>query len=474
MQPAPSQRHILTVSELTSQIKSQLETRFPFIWITGEISNFRVPASGHFYFSLKDSQAQINAVMFRGQSGQLKFEPEDGMQINGLGRISLYEPRGTYQIILEYMEPKGVGALQVAFEQLKQKLSSQGLFNDEHKVPIPFLPHKISVITSLTGAVIHDIIRILQRRFANIPLEIIPAKVQGDGAEKELIDAIRLLNDRCDTDVAILARGGGSLEDLQPFNTEGLAREIFASKIPIISAVGHETDFTLADFVADLRVPTPSAAAEIVVPLKSDLERQCSALQRKLITTFSNYLRFLKTYLREFSRRLIDPRKQTQDLRLRTDDLANRMIRALFQDIRHRQERLQWRLEKLHRFSPAARLPYLISKHEQLHHNLLSSISIYINNNSSNLHTIRSKLTALSPTAILERGYSITRLLPSAQVVRDAQSVSTGDRLQILLGSGSLEAQVVKRSVEKNNRENTHEVSIKDTCRYPGPKAGTD
>ena len=444
MQPPSAQKHILTVSELTLQIKSQLETRFPFIWITGEISNFRVPVSGHFYFSLKDSRAQINAVMFRGQNSHLKFEPEDGMQINGIGRISLYEPRGTYQIILEYMEPSGVGALQVAFEQLKQKLSSEGLFNDEHKLFIPFLPNKISVITSLTGSVIHDILRVLNRRFANIPLEIIPARVQGDDAEKELIDAIRLLNERRDADVAILARGGGSLEDLQPFNTEGLAREIFASKIPIISAVGHETDFTLADFVADLRVPTPSAAAEIVAPLKTDLEQQCIDLQRKLMTTFSNYLRFLKTYLKEFSKRLIDPRKKIQDLRLRTDDLTNRCIRACRQDIRQRRERLRWRMEKLQTFSPTARLPYLKSKHEQLYHNLLSSMYNNLMIKNSNLHANRSKLSVLSPMAILERGYSITRSIPGAQVIRDAESVATGDRLQILLGAGSLEADVTK------------------------------
>ena len=450
MQTSTTQRHILTVSELTSQIKSQLETKFPFIWITGEISNFRVPVSGHFYFSLKDSRSQINAVMFRGQNGQLKFKPEDGMQINGIGRISLYEPRGTYQIILEYMEPSGVGALQVAFEQLKQKLSSQGLFNDKHKQSIPFLPNNICVITSLTGSVIHDIIRVLNRRFANIPLEIIPAKVQGDDAEKELIDAIRLLNERRAADVAILARGGGSLEDLQPFNTEGLAREIFASKIPIISAVGHETDYTLADFVADLRVPTPSAAAEIVVPLKTDLERQCLDLQKKLMISFSNYLRFLKTYLREFSRRLVDPRKRIQDLQLRTDDLNNRLIRAYRQDIRQRRERLLWRLDKLQTFSPAVRLPHLKSKHEQLIHNLLSSINIYIKEKNSNLRTNQSKLTALSPMAILERGYSITRSLPGAQLVRDAGSVAIGDHLQILLGAGSLEAHVTKRSVGKS------------------------
>ena len=445
MQPPTAKRRILTVSELTSQIKSQLETQFPFIWITGEISNFRVPVSGHFYFSLKDSRSQINAVMFRGQNKQLKFEPEDGMQINGIGRISLYEPRGTYQIILEYMEPSGVGALQVAFEQLKQKLSAEGLFNDEHKLSIPFLPRKISVITSLTGSVIHDILRVLNRRFANIPLEIIPAKVQGNDAEIELISAIRLLNQRGDADVAILARGGGSLEDLQPFNTEGLTREIFTSKIPIISAVGHETDYTLADFVADLRAPTPSAAAEVVAPLKTDLERQSIDLKRKLMTALSNYLRFQRTYLREFSRRLIDPRKRIQDLRLRTDDLTIRLMRACNQDIRQRRERLQWRLEKLNTLSPAARLPFLNSKHEQLYHNLQLSMHNYLVNKFTDLHTKQSKLKALSPMAILERGYSITRSHPDAQVIRDAGKVATGDRLQILLGTGSLEAHVVKR-----------------------------
>ncbi len=457
MQPASNQRHILTVSELTSQIKSQLETKFPFIWITGEISNFRVPVSGHFYFSLKDSRSQINAVMFRGQNTQLKFEPEDGMQINGIGRISLYEPRGTYQIILEYMEPSGVGALQVAFEQLKQKLSSEGLFNDEHKRQIPFLPRKVCVITSLTGSVIHDIIRVLNRRFTNIPLEIIPAKVQGRDAEQELIAAIRLLNQRGDADVAILARGGGSLEDLQPFNTEGLAREIFASQIPIISAVGHETDYTLADFVADLRVPTPSAAAEIVAPKKIDLEHQCLDFQKKLVISFSNYLRFQKTYLREFSKRLVDPRKRIQDLRLRTDDLSSRLIRACRQDIRQRRERLLWRLEKLQTFSPAARLPQFKSKHEQLNDKLLSSILIYVKDRKTNLRENQTKMTALSPMGILERGYSITRSLPDAQLVRNAESVAIGDHLQILLGTGSLEARVVKQLLEKK-QSRKHEI----------------
>jgi len=437
-------RQILSVSELTAQIKSLLEDSFAFIWINGEISNFRVPVSGHFYFSLKDATAQINAVMFRGQNTHLKFEPEDGMQINGIGRVSLYEPRGTYQIILEYMEPSGIGALQVAFEQLKQKLADEGLFDDQHKKPIPFLPNKISVITSPTGSVIHDIIRVLNRRFSTTSLEIIPAKVQGLEAEQELINAIDLLNQRNRADVAILARGGGSLEDLQAFNTEGLARKIFASKIPIISAVGHETDFTLADFVADLRAPTPSAAAEMAVPLKQDLMRQTANLQAKLVNGFSNYLRFHRTYLREFSKRLIDPRKRIQDLRLKTDDLTDRLIRAGAQEWKHHRERLHWRWSKLLTVSPAFRLPYIKNKLQILDHNLLSSLNIYIDKKRTAIRESTSKLTALSPLNILKRGYSITRLSATDQVIRNAGDAQPGDRLQILLGTGSLAAETTK------------------------------
>jgi len=442
MQAPMAQKHVLTVSELTSQLKILLEDHFPFIWVTGEISNFRVPVSGHFYFSLKDAHAQINAVMFRGQNSHLKFEPEDGMQINGLGRISLYEPRGTYQIILEHMEPKGVGALQVAFEQLKEKLTAEGLFDEKHKRPLPFLPNKICVITSLTGAVIHDIIRVLNRRFSNIPLEIIPAKVQGGDAEKELIQAIQLLNRRSEADVAILARGGGSLEDLQPFNTEGLARAIFSAKIPIISAIGHETDFTLADFVADQRAPTPSAAAEIVAPLKSDLKLQCADIHIALNNAFYNYIKFLKTYLGEFSKRLIDPRRRIQDIRLRTDDLFVRLTRAWQRSLLQRREHLYWRTSKLETLSPLARLPYLKNKLEGINHNLSLTLNNYFEKLNVSILDFRSRLIALSPLAILKRGYSITRTLPGKHVLRDAGSVSRGAPLQILLGNGYLEANV--------------------------------
>ena len=258
------QRRIYTVSDLTADIKYILEDKFPFVWICGEISNFRVPASGHFYFTLKADNAQINVVMFRSQNRNLRFVPENGMSVTGLGRISVYEPRGAYQIIFEYLEPEGAGAIQLAYEQLKARLVEEGIFDEKHKKPLPYLPQKISIITSPTGTVVHDILKIINRRFSNVHIEIIPVKVQGEGSEDEIAAALKLLNARDDSDIAIIARGGGSFEDFHAFNSEVVARSIFKSEIPIISAVGHETDFSIADFVADLRAPTPSAAAELV------------------------------------------------------------------------------------------------------------------------------------------------------------------------------------------------------------------
>ncbi|MCK4793478.1 MAG: exodeoxyribonuclease VII large subunit, partial [Desulfobacteraceae bacterium] len=265
------ERRIYTVTELTHNIKDFLEEAFPFVWITGEISNFRIPVSGHFYFTIKDSGAQISAVMFRGQNRNLRFQPEDGMAVIAMGRLNVYETKGIYQIIIEYLEPEGVGVLQLAFEHLKKRLAAEGLFDEKHKLPLPFLPQKIAVVTSPTGAVIRDIINVIDRRFPNMTVEIAPVKVQGEQAAEEIVEAIELLNDRNDADVIVVARGGGSLEDLQAFNSEVVARAIFSSEIPVVSAVGHETDFTIADFTADLRAPTPSAAAELIVPVKNDL-----------------------------------------------------------------------------------------------------------------------------------------------------------------------------------------------------------
>jgi exodeoxyribonuclease VII large subunit len=250
-------RQIYSVHKLTEKIKLLLEKNFPMVWVCGEISNLRIPSSGHAYFTLKDDKAQIAAVMFRGQMRQLQFELEDGLAIIGLGRISVYEPRGTFQIILEYVEPKGAGALQLAFEQLKQKLAREGLFDASHKTTLPFLPETIAVITSPTGAAIRDILHVVQRRFPNVRIEIVPVAVQGDAASKEITRALSIVNLRAAADVIILARGGGSLEDLAAFNTETVARAIFASSIPVISAVGHETDFHHCRFCGRCSRPYP-------------------------------------------------------------------------------------------------------------------------------------------------------------------------------------------------------------------------
>ena len=440
-----SQRRIHTVSELTAKVKALLEDNFPFIWICGEISNFRVPASGHFYFTLKDAKAQINTVMFRSQNRNLKFEPEDGMSITGLGRISLYEPRGTYQIILEYIEPEGTGAIQLAFEKLKARLSAEGLFDEKHKKPLPFLPRKISIITSPTGAVVHDILKIINRRFSNIHIEIIPVKVQGDGAESEIVSGLDMINARSDSDVAILSRGGGSLEDLHAFNSEDVARAIFSSKIPIISAVGHETDFSIADFVADLRAPTPSTAAELAVPLKIDLSRRVAELTTTLTVRFSRYIEHLQTFANEISNRLIDPNKRIEDLRLRTDDLLARIIRTFKNSIVQHKERLGWRFEHLNTHNPLIHMRKAHEKLDQIHNNILTYQKICLNNKQSFLRELNARLNALSPNAILSRGYSITRTIPDQVVVRDPQQVNIEQDLEIMVAKGSLICRVKRK-----------------------------
>ena len=432
------QRRIYTVSELTFKVKKLLEESYPFVWINGEISNFRVPASGHYYFTLKDEAAQINAVMFRNQNRTLVFDPEDGMNITGLGRISVYEPRGTYQIIFEYLEPKGTGAIQLAFEQLKTRLFEEGLFDEAHKTPLPFLPKKISIITSPTGAVVHDILKIINRRFSNLQIEIIPVKVQGDGAEHEIVSAIEMLNLRSNSDLAILARGGGSLEDFHAFNAEIVARAIFASNIPIISAVGHETDFCIADFVADLRAPTPSAAAELAVPLKRDLLKRVSELSTLLAMRFVRNLEDLQIRVQEMSNRLVHPNRKIIDLRLKLDDLMTRLVKTFNKTIVQQHKGVKWQTERLFANNPLVRTKFLKDKLDLNHGNLLNYKDIFINTKRFLLREAMAGLHALSPEATLSRGYSITRTIPDAAVVRDPKKVSIGQDLEVTVAKGLL------------------------------------
>ena len=441
-----NQNKIHTVSSLTAEIKTILENQFPFVWVAGEISNFRIPVSGHFYFILKDENAQINAVMFRGQNQNLKFEPEDGMMITGLGRINVYEPRGTYQIILEYLEPKGTGALQIAFEQLKEKLSDEGLFDDVHKKPIPYLPQKIGVITSPTGAVIHDIQRVLFRRFPNVSIIVCPVRVQGESADKEIVKGFELLNRKNNIDVIILARGGGSLEDLHAFNSEIVARAIFKSTIPTISAVGHETDYTISDFVADLRAPTPSAAAELAVPVKDELFEKCENLFLQLKSHVFNNIDSLRNILHHMSRRLIDPQKRIQDLQLKTDDLFARMHRAVFSTNYRNQERIDWITHRLFANSPIKIIKNNKATLKQIYDNLLLYKLKYLDNKRFTLENLIGKLYTLNPNAILERGYSITQSMPGNEIVKDSVSVETGQNVHVLFSKGSIICRVERKN----------------------------
>jgi exodeoxyribonuclease VII large subunit len=439
-------RKVYTISELNADIKLLLEEQFPFVWIIGEISNFRIPASGHFYFTLKDQSSQLNAVMFRGQQRNLKFEPEDGMNITGMGRLSVYEPRGTYQIILEYMEPAGVGALQIAYEKLKARLAEEGLFDEKHKKSIPFLPQKIALITSPSGAVVHDMLNIINRRFRNVHLQIFPVKVQGDGAADEIVDALELLNQTTDVDVAIVARGGGSLEDLQTFNAERVVRSVFESRIPVISAVGHETDYTITDFVADLRAPTPSAAAELAVPVKNELLRMVNdsfvALEYRVCNLIERYRRNLT----DFAKRLVDPKKQIQDWRLRLDDFASRLSRNFIMLLDRKNEQHKWWLDRLVAHSPAAQVHNINLIIEQNIYKLLKTYSKEFENKTARLRELNARLETLSPIAILERGYSITRTIPDSKVVLNPRMVSINQDLEVMVAKGTLTCRVKGKS----------------------------
>ena len=445
-------RKIYTVSELNANIKSLLEEQFPFIWIVAEISNFRTPLSGHFYFTLKDEESQLNAVMFRGQQQQLKFKPEDGMRITGMGRLSVYEPRGTYQIILEYLEPAGIGALQVAFEKLKTKLADEGLFDEKHKNAIPFLPRKIALVTSPTGAVVHDMLNIIDRRFYNMNLQVFPVKVQGSGAEEEIIAALDQLDQKADADVAILARGGGSLEDLQAFNSESVSRAVFASEIPIISAIGHETDYTIVDFVADLRAPTPSAAAELAVPVKSELLQKLRDISEDLKYRMTNTIDRLEFTLRDLSQRLANPRKQIEDWRLRMDDYSSRLIRDVQVLLDRQKERFRWWQGRLVNNSPALQSHNLNVIVEQNSYKLLKSFAKNIDGKAARLRELSVQLETLSPIAILKRGYSITRTLPDLNLVLDPKTVSIEQDIQVMVAKGTLTCRVKGKS--ENGPEN--------------------
>ncbi len=435
------QRKIYSVSELSQQIRNLLEKEFPDVWVVGEVSNFRAASSGHLYFTLKDESAQIRAVCFRNQARYLKFRPQDGISVIARGHLSVYETRGEYQLYIEYLEPAGLGALQLAFEQLKQKLAAEGLFDPGRKKPLPLLPRTVGVVTSPTGAVIRDILRVLRRRFRNMNVMLCPVKVQGEGAAEEIVEGIKTLNRQTGVDVIIVARGGGSLEDLWAFNEEIVARAIAASKIPIISAVGHETDFTIADFVADLRAPTPSAAAELVVRGKQEFVND-------LRTRAQRMSHIIRLSLSEARRRFTELRMHRvfQTLQTRLGERAQRLdelIAALERLVRENlnKAREAW----LHASAGVVRYDFrriIGLKRAQLDERLgglESGFKRYLTERRNRLGQAEAILRERSPLVILKRGYSITREA-SGKIVRDAAQVAIGDDVSIRLARGELGA----------------------------------
>ncbi len=440
---------LYTVSKLTREIKSLLEETYPFVWVTGEISNYAVPASGHSYFSLKDQQAVINAVMFKNQKRTLKFKPENGMKINGLARLTLYEPRGAYQLIFEHLEPEGAGSMQVAFEQLKKKLSDKGFFDDKYKKSIPFLPSKISVITSGTGAAVKDIITVAQRRFLNCHLEILPVKVQGDGSENEIRDAISLVNqhqsmDHKMSDVIILARGGGSLEDLAAFNSETVANAVFSSDIPIITGVGHETDYTIADFVADLRAPTPSAAAEMALPDKTNLVQTVLKLQENLTLSIKKKILAHHQMVSYLISRLKSPKTIVYDFRFKLEDYESRLINMMTQYVHYKKEKLHWLSDSLHSRQPLKKISDHRRQVKILSNALTQNFQKKIQQIKTHHLELTSKLQALNPKSVLDRGYSISRFVSDKKLITNSSDVKKNDQIEVILSKGRLITRVEK------------------------------
>jgi exodeoxyribonuclease VII large subunit len=442
------ERKIFTVSELSLEIKGLLEKRFPDVWVAGEVSNFRGATSGHLYFTLKDASAQIRAVCFRNQARYLKFKPQDGISVIARGHLSVYEARGEYQLYVDYLEPAGIGALQLAFEQLKQKLAAEGLFDPSRKKPLPALPRTIGVVTSPTGAVIRDILRILKRRYPNMNVTLYPVKVQGEGAADEIAQGIEYFNRHGAVDVLIVGRGGGSLEDLWAFNEEAVARAIAASRIPVISAVGHETDFTIADFVADLRAPTPSAAAELVVHRKQDFIDELRERARRM-------RQVMRLKLSEARGQLAALRMHSvfQTIRTRIGERAQRVDDCVVEFNRLIRQRLyESRQAWIHTSAGLVRYDFrrlLKLKRAELDERqvkLQTEFASLLVGRRNRLTQFDALLKERSPLTILNRGYSITRDA-QGQIVRDAAQVAVGDDLSIRLARGELGATVRDKKV---------------------------
>lgn len=441
---------IFTVTEITRAVKFSLETEFQQVWVIGEISNLRIPSSGHMYLTLKDNESQIKAVMFRSGRSLLKFGPKDGDQIIARGKITVYEPRGEYQIVIDFIEPKGLGALQRAFQQLKEKLFKEGLFKEEYKKPIPFLPQKIGIVTSPTGAAIRDMLNIINRRFHNVHILVFPVKVQGEGASLEIANAIKDLNLIKDIDVIIIGRGGGSIEDLWAFNEEVVARAIFESKIPIISAVGHEIDYTISDFVADLRAPTPSAASELVVKDKNVLLENIITLNKRLLGNTRRILSESKTQFKNLTSRkvLLDPLAPINEKQQRLDDIRLRIERGIKKRIEIQKEKALASKKYLFFLNPLVKIKQHKTLLVGIEKKLTTQIKFALNMYRNSLQSTMKRLDSVSPLFILERGFAICRTHPEGKVLKDSRKVSKGEFVKVQLSKGKLLCTITNKEIK--------------------------
>lgn len=439
---SPPFRDIYTVGRLNREVRSLLENSYPLIWLEGELSNLAQPGSGHWYFSLKDQNAQVRCAMFRNRNRLLGFTPENGAQVLVRARIGLYEARGEFQLIIEHMEEAGDGALRRAFEALKQRLSKEGLFDAAHKRPLPNFPTCLGVITSPTGAAIRDILATLRRRFPSLPVIVYPTPVQGAGAASQIAASLQTASQHKKCDVLILARGGGSLEDLWAFNEEAVARALFACDIPLVTGIGHEIDFTIADFVADQRAATPTAAAELVSPDKQELLQRVHHAYDRVRHLMQGRIELQQEKLSWLYKRLQHPGRRLQDISQRLDELQIRQYNALRHLIRHIQAQLKTQTERLHHLSPINRLKQMRRHTADLTHRLTIASKHRLTAQQQRFLQATHALETVSPLATLNRGYAIITKLPEDTIVRQANDVSKGDNIRTRLGKGQLICQV--------------------------------
>ncbi len=452
-----SNSRIFTVSEINASIRGLLEVQLPFVSIAGEISNLRKPLSGHCYFTLKDEQSQIRAVLFKMQQRYLSSDPADGQMVICRGRISVYEPRGEYQLIVDTIDFHGTGTMQLEFEKLKQKLATEGLFDKETKKSLPFYPEHITIVTSPQGAAVHDFIRVARSRCPQVKIAVYPVSVQGNAASGEIIEALTTINKQLTTDIIVLCRGGGSIEDLWSFNEEKVARAIAASVIPVVSAIGHEIDFTIADFTADLRAPTPSAAAEMILPETEGLRSQVKQLKVRQVRVLTLLLQRLSDRVSANRQRLTTVRHPLDHLSMKLDHTSADFHRAFKALLHTKQHRFDQAVQKIHRYNPATRLQFQRQKLNELHRRLLLAAKSSIESRHESLSRAAGLLDAVSPLSTLARGYAVAKTPPPAgKIITDADQVKVGSRLNVILHRGLLECRIEKTG--ENRLKNVEQI----------------